>query len=88
VARFGGPFAFRLTAPNLDRRKSMAECDASHGVRSGRGDAHALQLHAQALDFVDQIQHHGHTLEVGLAIALRPADESHAREFFATEVPC
>jgi hypothetical protein len=56
--------------------------------RSGSCDACAMQLGTQALDLVDQVKHHGHTLQIGFEVTLQAADASHTSEFFAAEAPC
>jgi hypothetical protein len=47
-----------------------------------------MQLGTQALDLVDQVKHHGHTLQIGLEVTLQAADASHTSKFFAAEAPC
>lgn len=55
---------------------------------SGCSDAAALKLHTQALNLVDQVEHHGMALQIGLEIQLQAADAAYTRQFFAAEAPC
>ncbi len=47
-----------------------------------------MQTGTQALYLVDQVKHHGHTLQIGFEVTLQPADASYTSEFFAAEAPC